>query len=139
MLDLLGVIEQLNIPKPSDQVLERAKNERKAPSASGRMALITHWRRQDPVKPEGAFTLRMELYSPKGERLAAGTQDFNLRQHVFVRNIMNFNRFPYAGVGLYTAKISVKKARRWAKVGEASFMVQIQATEPQQKVRIPVH
>lgn len=136
ILDVHNVIEQLQVPEPAPELLAKAREARKPPGWPTRFALILHWRRANPSKPEGALRQRVQFCSPTGDVLSSGEMEFNLRQSPYARNVIWFNALPVAGEGTYTFRIAVKAGKQWRAVGETSYELSYQRAAIGQKVRL---
>ena len=101
-----------------------------------RFALLLHWRRSNPSKPEGALRQRVQFCDPDGAVMSSAETDFNLRMAPYVRNVVWFNALPLAGEGTYTFRIAVKSGRQWRAAGEASYELSYQKPVTGQKTRL---
>jgi hypothetical protein len=137
-LDLHGVVEQLDIPEPPAELMKKALKAKKYLAARGRLALLLHWRRTNPSKPERAnYTARVQLIGPGGEKLVTAEQEFALREHVYMRSLLGFDALPVAGPGTYTAVVSLKVGGGWKRMGETSFQLVYRKHVPAEaKVRL---
>lgn len=119
VLDLLGIVEGLTIAEPPKELIEESKKTKKRLLVPTPLTLVTHWRRKDPAVPEGTCEMRVQLRGPKSELLATALQEFQLREHVYMRNLLFYQGLAIAGPGTYTAVVQLKVAGKWQRCGEA--------------------
>ena len=136
ILDVHNVIEKLQVPEPPPEVLAKAREAKKPPGMPLRFALLLHWRRSSPSKPEGMVRQRVQLFSPDGAVLSSAEMDFHLRQWPYTRNLIWFNALPISGEGTYTFRVALKAARQWRRAGETSYELSYQKPEAGRKVRL---
>jgi hypothetical protein len=127
-LDLHNVIEQVNVPQLPPEVFAKARKEGKPVGLPARLMFVALWRRTDPMKSEGAFKGRVVLSGPSKKVLSTLFQEISLREHTGIRGVINYQVLPYDGAGIYKATVSLKRGNSWRTMGEASFVVNIQAT-----------
>lgn len=137
LLDIHGLVEHVNVPPPSKEMVKKAQKEKKLLGAQGRLSLLLHWRRDDPVKPEPTRRSRVQLIDPQGKVIAMSMQDIALREHTYVRNLVAFKQLPVTGPGTYTARVALRSAGGgWRKVGETSFQLAYQQPAPVSAARV---
>lgn len=122
-LTVSSIVETLVAHEPPPEVMAQAKREKKGIPGSGRLMLLVHWRRSDPKRPEGRYRSRIELVGPNKKVIATATQDFDLREHLYMRNVLRLGQMSIVGEGTYTARIAVKQGGRWKPMGETSLQL----------------
>jgi len=136
ILDVHNVIEQLQVPEPSPAALAKAREAKKPAGLSARFALLLHWRRAIPSKPEGVIRQRVQFCSPTGDVLSSAEMEFNLRLAPYARNVIWFNALPLAGEGTYTFRVAIKAGKQWRAAGKTSYELLYQKSATGQKVRL---
>lgn len=136
ILDVHNVIEVLQVPEPPPEVLKNAREAKKPPGFRFNFALLSHWRRTNPSKPEQTVRQRVQLLSPAGSVLASAELEFNMTHGPYTRNVIRFNAIPIAGPGTYVFRIAVKSGRQWRRVGETSYELLYDKAAEGKKIRL---
>jgi hypothetical protein len=134
-MDINAVIEELRIPRPSQDLVNKARAAKKHLAAQGVLVLVMQWRRTNPKKPEKLFRSRIEFRGPRGRVLATAEQDINILETLYMRGLVGYPSIPIAEEGTYIATIARKSGARWIRAGEASFQIAYQDVPPPESKR----
>lgn len=116
-VSLINVVDELAYPADTPEP------EPQKPMQSQGFAVVSHWTRENPDKPEKSKA-RIVLIGPRAKKPLGNAEfDIDLTSFKRARQVSHLSMFPFVGTGDYVVDVQLQIGAKWKRLNRTTIEV----------------